>query len=153
MQDDHWLAESKKSKQVINQRSEKLKKASEFLDNRDPVVVKRSNIQSAESTRATKEKQQNLFPDADLGNFLPQLNLLDAADKSKTIGYTNDSLEHLSRLLELKLQDFGISAEVTEVLPRTSCHKVRNSASSRREGESYQCFSEGSSKINGGDKC
>ena len=109
--------EQKKSKQVINQRSEKLKKASEFLDNRDPVVVKRSNIQSAESTRATKEKQQNLFPDADLGNFLPQLNLLDAADKSKTIGYTNDSLEHLSRLLELKLQDFGISAEVTEVLP------------------------------------
>ena len=109
--------EQKKSKQVINQRSEKLKKASEFLDNRDPVVVKRSNIQSAESTRATKEKQQNLFPDADLCNFLPQLNLLDAADKSKTIGYTNDSLEHLSRLLELKLQDFGISAEVTEVLP------------------------------------
>ena len=109
--------EQKKSKQVINQRSEKLKKASEFLDNRDPVVVKRSNIKSAESTRATKEKQQNLFPDADLGNFLPQLNLLDAADKSKTIGYTNDSLEHLSRLLELKLQDFGISAEVTEVLP------------------------------------
>ncbi len=109
--------EQKKSKQFINQRSEKLKKASEFLDNRDPVVVKRSNIQSAESTRATKEKQQNLFPDADLGNFLPQLNLLDAADKSKTIGYTNDSLEHLSRLLELKLQDFGISAEVTEVLP------------------------------------
>ena len=109
--------EQKKSKQVISQRSEKLKKASEFLDNRDPVVVKRSNIHSAESTRATKEKQQNLFPDADLGNFLPQLNLLDAADKSKTIGYTNDSLEHLSRLLELKLQDFGISAEVTEVLP------------------------------------
>ena len=109
--------EQKKSKQVINQRSEKLKKASEFLDNRDPVVVKRSNIQSADSTRVTKEKQQNLFPDADLGNFLPQLNLLDAADKSKTIGYTNDSLEHLSRLLELKLQDFGISAEVTEVLP------------------------------------
>ena len=109
--------EQKKSKQVINQRSEKLKKASEFLDNRDPVVVKRSNIHSAESTRATKEKQQNLFPDADLGDVLPQLNLLDAADKSKTIGYTNDSLEHLSRLLELKLQDFGISAEVTEVLP------------------------------------
>jgi len=109
--------EQKKSKQVINQRSEKLKKVSEFLDNRDPVVVKRSNIYNAESTRATKEKQQNLFPDADLGNFLPQLNLLDAADKSKTIGYTNDSLEHLSRLLELKLQDFGISAEVTEVLP------------------------------------
>ena len=109
--------EQKKSKQVINQRSEKLKKASEFLDNRDPVLVKRSNIHIAESNRATKEKQQNLFPDADLGNFLPQLNLLDAADKSKTMGYTNDSLEHLSRLLELKLQDFGISAEVTEVLP------------------------------------
>ena len=109
--------EQKKSKQVINQRSEKLKKASEFLDNRDPVVVKRSNIHSAESARATKEKQQNLFSDADFGNFLPQLNLLDAADKSKRIGYTNDSLEHLSRLLELKLQDFGISAKVTEVLP------------------------------------
>ncbi|GIR41105.1 MAG: hypothetical protein CM15mP51_18850 [Porticoccaceae bacterium] len=51
----------------------KTEKASEFLDNRDPVVVKRSNIHSAESTRATKEKQQNLFPDADLGNFYRNL--------------------------------------------------------------------------------
>ena len=32
-------------------------------------------------------------------------------------GYSADSLEHLSRLLELKLLDFGISAVVVEVLP------------------------------------
>ena len=39
------------------------------------------------------------------------------ADKSADSGYSEESLEHLSRLLELKLQDFGIKAEVVEVLP------------------------------------
>ena len=58
-----------------------------------------------------------MFPDSELGDFLPQISLLDQPDKSKSSGYTNDSLEHLSRVLELKLQDFGITAEVAEVLP------------------------------------
>ena len=110
-------AEKRKSKSALNNRIEKVKKASKNNEQRDAVVIKQNDAFFAESVRASKEKQQNLFPDSELGDFLPQISLLDQPDKSKSSGYTNDSLEHLSRVLELKLQDFGIIAEVTEVLP------------------------------------
>ena len=45
------------------------------------------------------------------------LNLLDEQDKTEDKGFSKDSLEHMSNLLELKLQDFGINANVVEVLP------------------------------------
>ena len=48
---------------------------------------------------------------------LPPLNLLDEQDKASDKGFSKDSLEHMSNLLELKLQDFGINANVVEVLP------------------------------------
>ena len=110
-------AEKRKSKSALSNRIEKVKKANKKNEKRDAVVIKQSNAIFAESFRASKEKQQNLFPDSELGDFLPQISLLDQPDKSKSSGYTNDSLEHLSRVLELKLQDFGITAEVAEVLP------------------------------------
>ena len=110
-------AEKRKSKSALSNRIEKVRKANKKNEERDAVVIKQSDAFFAESVRASKEKQQNLFPDSELGDFLPQISLLDQPDKSKSSGYTNDSLEHLSRVLELKLQDFGITAEVAEVLP------------------------------------
>jgi len=64
-----------------------------------------------------REKQQKLFDDTEIVGSLPPINLLDPADKDIAAGYSPESLEHLSRLLELKLQDFGIAAEVVAVLP------------------------------------
>ena len=82
-----------------------------------PPVIQPVTQSKRPSPRVLREKQQKLFDDSELVGSLPQINLLDPPDKSGPTGYSADSLEHLSRLLELKLQDFGISAEVTEVLP------------------------------------
>jgi len=48
---------------------------------------------------------------------LPQLDLLDPADVRGDKGYSKESLEAMSRQLELKLKDFGVVAEVVSVLP------------------------------------
>ncbi|MCP5160436.1 MAG: DNA translocase FtsK 4TM domain-containing protein [Hahellaceae bacterium] len=61
------------------------------------------------------EKQAGLFDFVD--GPLPPITLLDPPDKSKKTGYSKEALEYLSRLLEEKLADFGISAEVVEVNP------------------------------------
>jgi S-DNA-T family DNA segregation ATPase FtsK/SpoIIIE len=68
-----------------------------------------------ESKRAQKEKQIQLF-DAPSDSELPALSLLDAPKEEKG-GYSNESLEAMSRLLEHKLEDFNISAEVVAVHP------------------------------------
>ena len=48
---------------------------------------------------------------------MPPLELLDPPTNSGPRGYSNSELESLSRLLELKLADFGITAEVMSVYP------------------------------------
>ncbi len=68
------------------------------------------------SPRLEQEKQATLF-DAPVVGELPQLSLLDPSDKQDGKGYSKESLEAMSKLLELKLKDFGIVAEVVSVLP------------------------------------
>ena len=67
------------------------------------------------SVRAEKERQVPLFEPADSGE-LPPLSLLDDPPEHKA-GYSKDSLEAMSRLVELKLRDFGIEVEVRSVSP------------------------------------
>ena len=54
---------------------------------------------------------------AEVVGSLPPYNLLDPADNNTNSGYSAESLEHLHALLEHKLLDFGIKADVVEVLP------------------------------------
>jgi len=68
------------------------------------------------SVRVQKEKQTTLF-DTPVTGEVPPLNLLDEADHSSSKGFSTESLEAMSRLVELKLQDFGVTVEVTSVLP------------------------------------
>lgn len=49
-------------------------------------------------------------------NVMPSINLLASPENSGS-GYSEADLEKLSRLLESKLHDYGIEAEVTSVLP------------------------------------
>ena len=84
---------------------------------RQAPTIKAPDIKPKVSPRIEREKQQTLFADTELVGSLPPLNLLDASNKSGESGYSEESLEHLSRLLELKLQDFGIKVDVVEVLP------------------------------------
>lgn len=68
-----------------------------------------------QSERAEKERQVPLF-DPPAAGELPPLSLLDDPPEHKA-GYSEDSLEAMSRLVELKLKDFGIDVEVKSVLP------------------------------------
>jgi len=64
--------------------------------------------------RLLREKQGKLFTG---DPQLPPLGLLDMADKSKQRGYSAEALEAMSRLLEIKLRDFGVEAKVVSVFP------------------------------------
>jgi len=68
-----------------------------------------------QSERAEKERQVPLFEPAATGE-LPPLSLLDDPPEQKQ-GYSKDSLEAMSRLVELKLKDFNIDVEVKSVSP------------------------------------
>jgi S-DNA-T family DNA segregation ATPase FtsK/SpoIIIE len=96
-------------KVVIEEHIEKEKK-------RKPPKIKPLKPRAEKSERAEKEKQQPLF-DAPVTGELPHLELLDAEVKDPTKGYSKEALEALSKLLELKLADFGVTAEVTAVYP------------------------------------
>ncbi len=70
------------------------------------------------SPRIEKEKQPSLFESLEPAvGTLPPLNLLDPADKRSDKGYSKESLEAMSKLLEFKLKDFGIDIEVVSVQP------------------------------------
>ena len=111
------LKEAKKAKAAVSERLVKVESAAKRKETKVPPVIQPVTQSKRPSPRVLREKQQKLFDDSELVGSLPQINLLDPPDKSGATGYSADSLEHLSRLLELKLQDFGITAEVTEVLP------------------------------------
>lgn len=67
------------------------------------------------SARAERERQVPLFDPPSAGE-LPPLSLLDDPPVQQK-GYSDESLEAMSRLVELKLKDFGIDVEVVKVSP------------------------------------
>jgi S-DNA-T family DNA segregation ATPase FtsK/SpoIIIE len=83
---------------------------------RTPPKIKPPSLLEAPGRKAEREKQQPLF---ELGDLMPMppLDLLDPPTSNGPRGYSNSELESLSRLLELKLADFNITAEVVSVYP------------------------------------
>ncbi|GAB5414416.1 MAG: DNA translocase FtsK [Congregibacter sp.] len=96
-------------RQVIDQHVAKEKK-------RKPPKIKPLKPPPAKSDRAEREKQVPLF-DAPVTGELPPLELLDPDTRDPEQGFSPEALEKLSKLLELKLLDFGVTAEVTAVYP------------------------------------
>src|SRR5690606_4199351 len=83
-----------------------------------PVIIAEPIKKPAPSPRVEKEKQPSLFESLEPAvGTLPPLSLLDPADKRSDKGYSKESLEAMSKLLELKLKDFGIEIEVVSVQP------------------------------------
>jgi S-DNA-T family DNA segregation ATPase FtsK/SpoIIIE len=85
--------------------------------------AKLESLPKPQVVRADKEKrparavqQKRLFP-AELVGELPDLDLLDEPEADNDLGFSADSLEAMSKLLELKLADFGVEAQVVSVLP------------------------------------
>jgi S-DNA-T family DNA segregation ATPase FtsK/SpoIIIE len=119
---DKW--QQKRQQQEEKQKVEEAQKARRIAiekqvekeQKRTPPKITPPVKKAKPSPRAEKEKQTNLFA-APVEGDLPPLNLLDPADKSGDKGFSKESLEAMSRLLELKLKDFNVEAEVVSVLP------------------------------------
>ena len=85
---------------------------------KQPVPIQPPREKVEKSDRLQKEKQAQLFIDEpDQRHRLPAISLLDPADDNSAVGYSTASLEAMSRLLELKLKDFGVIAEVVAIQP------------------------------------
>jgi S-DNA-T family DNA segregation ATPase FtsK/SpoIIIE len=106
-----WLAarKVKQERQIVVQR-ETQRKAVGKKPRIEPVlnIIERSD-------RVEKERQVPLFEPPPRSE-LPPLSLLDDPPE-KVSGYSDDALEAMSRLVELKLRDFGVEVEVVAVHP------------------------------------
>lgn len=71
--------------------------------------------ENSASDREKSRQQASLFED--LESPIPPISLLDPPEEHQERGYSEESLEHMSRLLEEKLADFGVTVEVVEVNP------------------------------------
>ncbi len=110
-------AEQREAEASRARRQESLAKHQASRESRQPPEIVPPDTKPVQSSvRLQKEKQSKLFNDSVEPGSLPPISLLDPATK-KTKGFSAESLEGMSRLLELKLKDFGVEAEVEKVQP------------------------------------
>ncbi len=83
--------------------------------NRPPPRIEAPAPVPEKSERVERERQVPLF-DAPKSSELPGLSLLDEP-QAREHAYSDEALEAMSRLVELKLRDFGVEAEVVAVQP------------------------------------
>jgi len=106
-----------RKEEVSQVRKEAIERQVEHEKARAPLVIQKREEKKPEiSQRAAKEKQGNLFKTETIEG-LPALSLLDETSDADRRGLSEDNLEAMSRLLELKLKDYGIDAEVVAVFP------------------------------------
>ncbi len=106
--------EARQQRQEVVEASKKKKAIRESRGNSE-VRIEPATKKVEISERMDREKQIQLF-DAPTDSELPALRLLDPP-KPHEQGFSNEALEALSRLLEIKLSDFGIEVEVVAVHP------------------------------------
>ena len=81
-----------------------------------PTIKEISKKPINKSIRVEKERQGRLF-EATSSRELPAIGLLDAWQETNKSGFSKESLSAMSKLIELKLKDFGIDIEVIAVNP------------------------------------
>jgi len=115
-----WLREFKEKlvvKETKQRREVTFREKNEKIKSQPKVRVEPVIEVSAPSKREEKERQVPLFETPEEGgNSMPALALLDLATASVG-GYSEEVLQAMSRLVELKLKDFGVEVQVVEVQP------------------------------------
>jgi S-DNA-T family DNA segregation ATPase FtsK/SpoIIIE len=113
----HLLKEKQKAHQAKALRLETIEHSIQNRKRRVPPKIRppKPTEKALPSQRVQRERQSNLF-DAPVSGELPKLNLLDEASTTHK-GFSQESLEAMSKLLEIKLQEFGVSVEVVSVTP------------------------------------
>ena len=116
---ERWLAARRRQeREAAPDRAEGARK-SRRKPPRVEAVAARSEPEVAEAgtdARAERERPAPLFEPAPGSGALPPLALLDEPKKKRKV-VSDESLEAMSRQVELKLADFGIEAEVVAVHP------------------------------------
>ena len=107
------IGKSKAENQFKEKVVSKFKKSSK--KNEPKIKIEKTAPPIEESKKASEQRQVKMF-DSSSESLIPDLNLLNQISSQKQ-GASQESLEAMSSLLELKLKDFGITASVEEVLP------------------------------------
>ena len=105
----------KAGREVKQARQEVVREEQKKAADRKPPKIEAPAPKVEKSERVEKEKQVAMFEPPG-STELPELSLLDDAPP-RAGGYSAEALEAMSRLVELKLRDFGVEAEVVEVHP------------------------------------
>jgi S-DNA-T family DNA segregation ATPase FtsK/SpoIIIE len=109
------LQERTRMREAQEQRHEAVRAVRKKTARKQPPKIEPVLASPETSVRAEAERQVRMFETAAPGE-LPPLSLLEDASQ-QTPGYSKEALEAMSRLVELKLRDFGVEAEVVSVHP------------------------------------
>ncbi|HET7651191.1 MAG TPA: DNA translocase FtsK 4TM domain-containing protein [Gammaproteobacteria bacterium] len=110
-----WIKETIQTRRVREQQIEVIKVQTEQVKSRPKPRIEPVVKAAPPSPRVERERQVPLFePSAD--SELPPLSLLDDPPP-KVDGYSEASLEAISRRVEIKLKDFGVDVQVVAVNP------------------------------------
>ncbi|MEL7539070.1 MAG: DNA translocase FtsK 4TM domain-containing protein [Pseudomonadota bacterium] len=102
-------------RRALAERQESVKEAKVRAKNKSKPRIEPVITEVEPSVRAEKERQVTMFETQGDGQ-MPALSLLNDPPDRRT-GYSEDSLAAMSRLVELKLKDFGIDVDVVSVHP------------------------------------
>ncbi len=106
----------KAGEKAREQREVSVKEKRQKLDTKAPPKIEPKVVAPKISERVEREKQASLFSKQAPSGSIPPLSLLDKPTGKKA-GFSVESLEAMSRLLEKKLLDFNIEIQVVEVHP------------------------------------
>jgi S-DNA-T family DNA segregation ATPase FtsK/SpoIIIE len=107
--------EGRRAKQQRDEVVSKVRSKPKTTAPRIEPVIEKIEVSPRASERLERERQVPMF-EPPQSNELPALSLLDDPPP-KVGGYSAEALEAMSRLVELKLGDFGVEAEVVAVHP------------------------------------
>ncbi len=108
--------EQQRVRERVIQRERNLEQRVQSRNSRQEPAVTAGAAPAAPSKRALKDKQAPLFVDDVLADSLPPLSLLDRP-QAKQQSYSEETLQNMSRLLEIKLKEFGVEVQVESVHP------------------------------------
>jgi S-DNA-T family DNA segregation ATPase FtsK/SpoIIIE len=110
------LRDLQATRRVKQERSETVKEKKKKVEKRPPPKVEPKVPPIKISKRQEEERQLPLLPEIDPNAEIPPLALLDEPH-STGHGYSDEALQAMSRLVEIKLSDFNIEVQVVAVHP------------------------------------
>ncbi len=100
---------------AMQERNSVVEEEKKRVEDHQPIHIEMPNFEVARSTRVDKEKQVSLFAELP-DSMLPPLHLLDEATQQVEV-VAAETLEFTSRLIERKLNDFGVEVKVVGAYP------------------------------------